>query len=93
MKYDVQPFLKSQMPGLIDLLGKQRISWASINKKFGNNLQKIEAELKLKQKIILKEATFYSILLHKYIGSGETDGMFDWYCTIFESLSLNLTPI
>jgi hypothetical protein len=93
MKYDVQPFLKKEMPGLINLLGTQNISWTSINRRFAVNMEKINAELKLTQKTIFIEATFYSIIINKYWGNGEADGMFDWYCTIFESLSSNLTDV
>ena len=89
MEYDVQSSLKKHMPGLIELLGTQNISWTSINKKLDNNLQKIKDELNLEQNTVLKEATFYSIIINS---PGRADGMFDWFHTVFESLLLNLTP-
>ncbi|EHQ27543.1 hypothetical protein [Mucilaginibacter paludis] len=93
MKYDVRPFLKIKMPGLLDLLGTQNISWKTINKNFGKKLQRIKDELTLTQKPIFKEATFYSVLMSKHYKTGEGDGMFDWYSTLFQSLSSNLNPV
>jgi hypothetical protein len=93
MKYDVRPFLKMKMPGLLDLLGTQNISWKTINKNFGKNLQRIKDELTLTQKPIFKEVTFYCVLMSKHYNTGEGDGMFDWYSTLFQSLSSNLNPV
>ena len=91
MKYNVRPFLKIKMPGLLELLGTKNISWATINKNFGKFLRDIESELLLTQEPVLREATFYSVLMQKHLNTGMADGMFDWYRSLFESLSSNLT--
>ena len=91
MEYDVQSSLKKYMPGLLELLGTQNISWTRINNNLGNNLQEIKRLLNSGQNPVLKDVTFYSIIVDKLYGSGFANGMFDWFREIFESLSSNLT--
>jgi hypothetical protein len=93
MKYDVRPFLKMKMPGLLDLLGTKNISWTTINRNFGRNLEKVKSDLSLAQNTIYREATFYSVLMSEHYNTGEGAGMFDWYSTLFQSLSSNLTTV
>jgi hypothetical protein len=92
MKYDVRPFLEMKMSGLLDLLGTNNISWVTINKNFSRNLEKVKSDLALSQNSIYREATFYSVLISEHYNTGEGAGMFDWYRTLFQSLSSILTP-
>ncbi|AMR33447.1 hypothetical protein A0256_19500 [Mucilaginibacter sp. PAMC 26640] len=91
MKYDVRPFLEKKMSGLLGLLGTNNISWVTINKNFSKNLEKVKSDLALSQNSIYREATFYSVLISEHYNTGEGAGMFDWYSTLFQSLSSVLT--
>jgi len=83
--------LRQHMPSLIELLGEQNISWTSINRNFQNYIRKVRTELNSSSSDIVKDATFYSIIVRKLYGKGDTDGMFDFYNKTFESLNNTLS--
>lgn len=87
LKYNVENFLKQQMPNLIDILGDQKISWTSVNGILERHISKARNEFNLTGKPVERDATFYSILIEKYKGSGKADGMFDFFNKLFGSLN------
>lgn len=86
MKYDIENSLRKYLPSLIELLGEQKISWTSINENLHDYIQKIKTETKVKGQDVQKDATFYSIIVRKISGKGDTDGMFDFFNETCESL-------
>lgn len=90
IKYDVQSFLRKYMPEFYSLVEVQSISWSKINKIFARHLNKIKDEYRLTQTPVLKDATFYSIVISKIKQDGKGDGMLDFFNLLFKTLSVQL---
>lgn len=73
--YDVQSFLSNYMPDFYFLVEVQNISWVRINKIFANHLNRIKKEFTQTGKPVLKDATFYSIVMSKIKQDGRGGGM------------------
>jgi hypothetical protein len=93
IKYDVKTSLANHMPSLVRLLGEQNIAWSSINKNLLKYINEVKVEFISTKIPIEREATFYSILVRKFFGKGDTDAMFDFYDKTFVSLNKVLTEI
>lgn len=93
MKYDVQRFLKSYMPDFYNLVVVQSISWKGINSIFTKHINRIKAEYAQTQQTVVKDATFYSIVISNISQDGKGDGMFDFFNTLFKSLSTHLNQV
>jgi len=91
MKYNVENFLQLQMPNLIKILGDHKISWTSVNGILERHINNVRDEYNLTEKIIKKDANFYSILVERIKGTGKSDGMFDFFNKLFGSLYEILT--
>jgi hypothetical protein len=91
MKYDIENSLRKYMPSLIKLLGTQKIKWASINGNLQSYIEKAKEEHQSTGQVVQRDATFYSIIIRKISGKGDTDGMFDFFNKTCESLMSILT--
>jgi len=87
MKYDVENFLRQQMPNLINILGDQKISWTSVNSILERHINNVREEINKTQKTVERDATFFTILVEKFKGSNRADGMFDFFNNLFGSLN------
>jgi len=89
-KYDIQIFIRNYMADFYSLIEVQSISWNNINRIFGNHLNKVKKQFNKNGRPVLRDATFYSVVISKINKDGKGDGMFDFYNSLFYSLSLHL---
>lgn len=87
MKYDVEPFIKTYMPSLIELIGGKNISWTKANRLLFNHVRKSHDKALLAGGEIIQNASFFTILKNKYERNSISDAMFDFYNFIFEELN------
>ncbi|MBL7921141.1 MAG: hypothetical protein JNJ40_12560 [Bacteroidia bacterium] len=91
LTYNIESVLKLFMPGMIDLLSEQQISWSSINKVSKAHMQKIRKEIESTGKMVEREVTFHSVIFGKLTrDNGRADAMFDYFNQLFYSLKKNL---
>jgi hypothetical protein len=90
MKYNIELAIKKYIPSLIELLGDNRISWTSANKKFEKHLDKLKLQVQNNGNGIIVDANFYTLLKNKIVKIIESDAMFDFYISRFENLNSSL---
>lgn len=91
-KCNVEKLLELLMPSVLDLIGKQRISWNAINSGLEKHLLKIREDIDLSDTgEILKDTTFYSFLIGSINGNSKTEPMFDFFNKTFNELKERLS--
>jgi len=90
MKYNIELAIKKHIPSLIELLGDNKISWTSANKKFEKHLEKLKLKVQENGNGIIVDANFYTLLKNKIFKIVESDAMFDFYVSRFENLNESL---
>jgi len=87
MTYNIEAAIKRYIPSLIQLLGDNNISWTAANKKLEKHLNKVATDIEENDDIVVVDANFYSIVTNKVENKPDSDAMFDFYDSIFESLN------
>lgn len=60
--------IKTFIPGLIEMLGEQNISWILVNSTLQKHIENVRAQLIQTGKRVKREATFHSIIVGKILG-------------------------
>ena len=84
MQYDIKPIIDQYIPSLINLLGENKISWRSVNKKFSKFIERINNNDENGNHQI--DANLYVLLKNKADKIAKSDAMLDFYSYIFENL-------
>jgi hypothetical protein len=79
------------MPGMIELLCEQNISWTLMSNTLQKHIENVRKEHTSTGKIVMKEMTFYGVITQKLLGNNKVDGMFDYFNQLFINLKNNLS--
>ncbi len=91
MKYDIETYLRENLPSLIELIGDKDISWTKINRLLYNHVRENHEKVIQVQGEINIDATFFTILKNRFEGKMISDAMFDFYNLTFSRLNEILT--